>query len=320
MLQIKERGNKLYIMGTEAGKRVRLSTGYVKGEEDKANLALMEYVANGNDQIGPLVRDGVAAYVRAQNVSGTQRAYVSQFSLKYGNRRVGQLRMSEIHADYVGQKDKAGETIRREIGAVQAMLNWCSATYGMGKKFHITKPRGGEERLRFLEVDEVQAMIEAAPGYFRPTVIGLFYTGMRRGELADMTGDNIAQGNLIVRTIKGRNARPRMRSIPIHEEVMKVLPSPVGARQPLFTDEFGDPWTKNITRINKVWKATAERAGVEDCIPHDARRTFASRLLEKGVDIRTIAELLGHTDLSMLMRYAQVRGQRKAGVIEALDF
>lgn len=86
----------------------------------------------------------------------------------------------------------------------------------------------------------------------------------------------------------------------------------------VFLDENGKPWAEDVTRINKHWMAVCEAAGVVDCVPHDARRTFASMLLENDVDLRTIADLLGHSKLDLLMLYAQVRAPRKQQSVEKL--
>jgi site-specific recombinase XerD len=50
-------------------------------------------------------------------------------------------------------------------------------------------------------------------------------------------------------------------------------------------------------------KAIAKRAGVADAELHSFRRTYATTLLRKGVDIRTVQMLLGHSDIESTMRY-----------------
>ena len=52
---------------------------------------------------------------------------------------------------------------------------------------------------------------------------------------------------------------------------------------------------------------------------HDLRHTFATRLLEKGVDVRTIQELLGHKDLKSTMIYLKVVDPQKKAAVALLD-
>jgi site-specific recombinase XerD len=52
---------------------------------------------------------------------------------------------------------------------------------------------------------------------------------------------------------------------------------------------------------------------------HDLRHTFCSRLVMKGVDIRTVMELAGHKSISVTMRYAHLSPEHNQAAIEKLD-
>ncbi len=54
----------------------------------------------------------------------------------------------------------------------------------------------------------------------------------------------------------------------------------------------------------------AREAKIENCRPHDLRRTFVTRLLESGVDIHTVSQLAGHSDIQTTARY-DLRGQEE---------
>jgi site-specific recombinase XerD len=59
-------------------------------------------------------------------------------------------------------------------------------------------------------------------------------------------------------------------------------------------------------------------AGVEDFRWHDLRHTFASRLVMAGVDLRTVADLLNHKTLQMVMRYSHLSPEHKHNAVECL--
>lgn len=61
-----------------------------------------------------------------------------------------------------------------------------------------------------------------------------------------------------------------------------------------------------MTNINKSWGAVAKAAGLKGFHFHDLRHSFASRLVQKGVDLNVVRELLGHKDLMTTQMYAHL--------------
>ena len=78
------------------------------------------------------------------------------------------------------------------------------------------------------------------------------------------------------------------------------------------------PFARRIgpTTIWAMLRTRGQAAGLAHFTPHDLRRTFASRLLDEGVDISTIADLMGHTDPSITKGYDRRGEQRKQDAIK----
>ncbi|MBR1943154.1 tyrosine-type recombinase/integrase, partial [bacterium] len=62
-----------------------------------------------------------------------------------------------------------------------------------------------------------------------------------------------------------------------------------------------------------------KKAGIEDFRFHDFRHTAATRMLEKGADIRTVQEILGHSSVSVTERYTHTNANKKKSAIELLS-
>jgi integrase len=72
--------------------------------------------------------------------------------------------------------------------------------------------------------------------------------------------------------------------------------------------------------VKKGFTLAVERAGLEDVHPHDLRRTFGSWLVQAGVDIRRVSELMRHSDIRITAKiYAHLAPGDLVAAVEALD-
>src|SRR5947208_10518406 len=97
----------------------------------------------------------------------------------------------------------------------------------------------------------------------------------------------------------------------------KALPSRLKSRWvfPSETDETPlDP--KNF--MSWVFVPALARAGIEHLHWHDLRHTFASRLVMKGVDLRTVQELMGHKTIAMTLRYSHLSPAHQLEAVQRL--
>ena len=82
----------------------------------------------------------------------------------------------------------------------------------------------------------------------------------------------------------------------------------------VFVKPNGEPYTS----IRNSFDVACRLADLKNVTPHTLRHTFATRLIENGVDLRTVQELGGWSSVKMLERYGHVSPSRKAEAVEGL--
>ena len=152
--------------------------------------------------------------------------------------------------------------------------------------------------------------------HLKPLVIISLNTGMRRGELFNLRWRDVDLARATL-TVEGEGAKSgETRHIPLNAAALSTLKA-WGEGLPadhVFPGENG----ARLTTIQTAWEKALSDAEIEDFRWHDLRHTFASRLVMAGVDLNTVRELLGHSDMKMTLRYAHLAQHVKADAVSRL--
>lgn len=148
--------------------------------------------------------------------------------------------------------------------------------------------------------------------HLTPVVLLAMNTGMRRGELLSLQWSDINLEAKVI-TIQAQNAKNgRQRHIPLNTEALSVL-----TRWAKQCDGQGRVFEPNDPK--KGWLALLQEAKIANFRFHDLRHDFASKLVRKGVDLNTVRELLGHSDITMTLRYAHLAPDGLAAAVAKLN-
>ena len=147
----------------------------------------------------------------------------------------------------------------------------------------------------------------------------LYATGIRVSELIGLNIDDVSLPGSFIRCESGE----KMRIIPIYPEALQALHEYIDSVRPkmiavptehsLFVNVSGERMSRQ--GFWKIIKYYQEKAHIDkDITPHTLRHSFAAHLLENGADLRSIQQMLGHSDISSTQVYTQLVKQNLKAV------
>jgi len=238
----------------------------------------------------------------------------------------GKLDLKEVTSllieKYRVKRLKAGikkSTSNRELALLKVMfsraIDWDYCTENPSRKVKFFSEKDNLKE-RILNLDEEQRLLEASAEHLKPMLITALYTGMRRGEILSLEWRNVDLTKRLIRVEKTKNGK--IRFIPINDLLLNEL---AGLKMNNGGSDyvFLYPKTHNpVKDVKTAFNAAKRRAGIKDLRFHDLRHTFASRLIESGVDIITVKDLLGHCSVETTQRYTHSRADQKMKAVQSL--
>ncbi len=171
---------------------------------------------------------------------------------------------------------------------------------------------------RFLSVDECVQLVAALPEQWQSMAVVAMRTGLRIGELRGLCWVDVSLARRIIRVtctdpgVNGMEANEpkgrRHRSLPMTDDALAAL-SGLDRDHALVWPSFGARGRKKSRSADSCTKAitrAAKRAGLTDVGWHTLRHTFASHLVMRGVPLRVVQELLGHSSIKQTEIYAHL--------------
>ena len=165
----------------------------------------------------------------------------------------------------------------------------------------------------------MQKLTVALPSWMRPIVTIARHTGLRRSNILELTWPQVDLGRKVIIIPKTKNGSPI--GIPLTETTVKTFAEVQKVRHLhssyIFCDTEGKPHSPY--KVSVAFKRATRRAGIANLRFHDLRHDFASSLVQAGVDIHRVKELLGHKDLRMTIRYCHLSPENLSDAVKVLD-
>jgi integrase len=237
----------------------------------------------------------------------------------------GGLTLSQITTPLVAeyQDDRLEEvreaTVYQELSLLRRMFNVARKRWKWVKDNPVSdgdlsfSVGNRNARDRWLTVEEEQMLLQKAtnPVWLRSLLTAALHTGMRRGELLALVWKDIDFQKRLVRVEKSKNGEKR--SIPMSQTLYDTLKA-VKVR-----NISGTVFPISTRSVRVAYDKALEKVEITDFHFHDLRHTFATRLVQNGVDLYKVQKLLGHKNIAMTQRYAHHYPESLRSSVEVLD-
>lgn len=186
--------------------------------------------------------------------------------------------------------------------------------------YEIMRPKKKQQLPNVLTMEEVGQLLEAVPNLkHRAILIAIYSGGLRRGEVIRLRVEDIhrKQQKIFIKGSKNKKDRYTLLS----KQFLLVLEQYYRAYRPKYwLFEGTDKGPYSASSIQQIFRRAAKKAKVGSYASlHTLRHSFATHLLEQGVDIRYIQELLGHASIETTVIYTHVAQNHLKNIVSPID-
>lgn len=248
---------------------------------------------------------------------------------------IGDAEISEYRLDQIGKlsarkRPISNSTINRRMEFLRTIIRrarmWGKEVQDINlKELRLDEP---EARTRWLTPEESARLIECAATHLKAPIEFALYTGARLSNVVGLRWEDV---NLMARkiTLRGvKSTKPGGKtleipmSLPCKELLLAQKPKKAGY---VFLRHF-KPNRKTglqrkpepITKFRRSFATACKEAGITNFRFHDLRHTAASYMIQNGVPLELVKDILGHSDISMTMKYAHHSDKEKVDAMEIL--
>jgi integrase len=242
----------------------------------------------------------------------------------FGNMTLSSISVADINRWQSKELETlAPGTVKRQLNTLKACFNDAVKSGLIDKNpcSGADKFRGINRRQRFLDTEEMLKLLAAAEKsapWLADLILWFLHSGMRKSEAMGVQWPDIKSlpnGSVIVELNKTKSGEGR-------QVICTKTMRDIIERQKLLKKDGDDRLFPHAAiTVRRRWVKVREEAGLSDVVMHDLRRTHATHAVTAGVDLRTLAGRMGHSDLDMMQKhYAALMGsaaEEAADKIEA---
>lgn len=254
------------------------------------------------------------------------KGMVKKLKTFYGNCLLSKFDSSEVEKFRTKRKldGMKPATINKEVGILRRMFNiaidngWMTKNPALKKS---VKPMAVENtEKKVLTFEEEKRLLSACTGecaYLKPIIICALHSAMRKSEILGLEWKNVDLENRLITILVQKNRKKSY--LPISETLLKELKKLHQQKSSKYV--FVNPIT-NLPYVNirNNYNKVLKQAKIADFTFHTLRHTACTRLLEKGVSIDVVKEIMRHSNIQITLDvYNHINQQRKFDAVKVLE-
>jgi integrase len=248
------------------------------------------------------------------------------FNQEFGSKIVAKIKPVDLQNFQIKRQNQGKKpgTVDQDLGKVKTMINMAfdndlvsGKTLKVFKRVKKTLKKGSDVRDRILSPDEFASLMKHAKGHTKHVIATAYYTGMRRGEILNLTWDKVDLKQRLIHLEPGDTKDREARDVPICNEINEIfeilrsMPNRIQkAGESNFVFQFRHKPVFDIRRgLMRACNAAGIKYGrnVKDgFVFHDLRHTFNTNMRKAGVSETVIMKITGHSTREMFDRYNTV--------------
>ena len=252
----------------------------------------------------------------------TYSVYIKDFVFYFKGKTLETLTKSQINTYILDLCKRYNISVSQQNQRINAIKFYYEKVLGRQRELYdLDRPKKAHTLPKVLSQEQVKRLIENANNLKHKCIIALLYsTGIRRGELLNLKLSDIDSDRMQIRIESAKGNKDRVTIL--SQRMLQLLREYYLNNKPQYWlfegPRRGHQYTASSVRQSLL--SIAQRAKINRTVtPHMLRHSFATHLLEKGVDVRYIQSLLGHDSLKTTEIYTHVSNRDIKNINNPLD-
>ncbi|MCK5730387.1 MAG: site-specific integrase [Draconibacterium sp.] len=251
----------------------------------------------------------------------TYTNYFKDFTAYFSNKELLEITTEEINnyiLELINSKNISTSQQNQRINAIKFYYE--KVLKGPQQLYLIERPRSKTKLPNVLSKKEISRLINTIDNIKHKCIISIIYSaGLRRSEVLNIKTEDIDSDRMLIKISDGKGNKDRytLLSTKLLED-LRIYYKEYKPNKWLFEGQTGGKYSAES--VAKILKKALLRSGIRKKVtPHTLRHSFATHLLEQGIDLRYIQELLGHNNSKTTEIYTHVSNKQLGTIKSPLD-